>query len=421
MQMQQYFGLMPKLRWQDVLDILIVAYVIYRIAVLIRGTRTMQMVVGLLIVAGVFAGSDEGQGWIRWAVHELGRELKHQVRDDGCDHEASTSYHRLVAELFIIGADAADTLLPGSLDPLVRRRIDQMLGFVADYTRPDGLAPQIGDVDDGRLLPLGDYGAADQRSHMHLFTQADRRFEPAARSAAYRSGGFYVLRARNLYAAVRCGDVGMYGRGCHAHNDLLAFELCCGPTPLIIDPGSYVYTADPAERNRFRSTAMHSTLTVDGAEQNELRPDRLFAMVDRARAEALAWEVEAEVTTFRGRHFGFSGLASPAVHTRTLRLDGGRSRLEILDEVESDGPHELSWSFPLAPSTVRVIEHGVEARFSTLTLRITGRGLDPEVGSGWLSPSYGVRHEAPLVRLTARSQPGPHRHQLSLEIVENHT
>jgi diadenylate cyclase len=57
MQMQQYFGLMPKLRWQDVVDILIVAYVIYRIAVLIRGTRTMQMVVGLLVVAGAFVGS----------------------------------------------------------------------------------------------------------------------------------------------------------------------------------------------------------------------------------------------------------------------------------------------------------------------------------------------------------------------------
>ena len=39
------------------LDILIVAYVIYRIALLIRGTRTMQMVVGLLVVAGAFVGS----------------------------------------------------------------------------------------------------------------------------------------------------------------------------------------------------------------------------------------------------------------------------------------------------------------------------------------------------------------------------
>lgn len=55
--MEHYLGLVPKLRWQDVVDILIVAYVIYRIALLIRGTRTMQMVVGLLIVAGAFVGS----------------------------------------------------------------------------------------------------------------------------------------------------------------------------------------------------------------------------------------------------------------------------------------------------------------------------------------------------------------------------
>ena len=55
--MEQYFGLVPKLRWQDVLDILIVAYVIYRIALLIRGTRTMQMVVGMLVVGGAFVGS----------------------------------------------------------------------------------------------------------------------------------------------------------------------------------------------------------------------------------------------------------------------------------------------------------------------------------------------------------------------------
>lgn len=55
--MGHYFTLIPTLRWQDVLDILIVAYVIYRVALLIRGTRTVQMVVGLLVVAGAFVAS----------------------------------------------------------------------------------------------------------------------------------------------------------------------------------------------------------------------------------------------------------------------------------------------------------------------------------------------------------------------------
>jgi diadenylate cyclase len=52
-----FFSFIPRVRWQDVVDILIVAYVIYRIAQLIRGTRTMQMVVGLVIIAGAFVAS----------------------------------------------------------------------------------------------------------------------------------------------------------------------------------------------------------------------------------------------------------------------------------------------------------------------------------------------------------------------------
>src|SRR5689334_19966695 len=52
-----FFHVIPKPRWQDILDVLIVAVVIYRIALLIRGTRTMQMVIGLGIVAGAFVGS----------------------------------------------------------------------------------------------------------------------------------------------------------------------------------------------------------------------------------------------------------------------------------------------------------------------------------------------------------------------------
>jgi diadenylate cyclase len=55
--MNGYLTVIPKPRWQDVLDVLVVAYVIYRIALVIRGTRTMQMVFGLGIVAAAFVVS----------------------------------------------------------------------------------------------------------------------------------------------------------------------------------------------------------------------------------------------------------------------------------------------------------------------------------------------------------------------------
>ena len=55
--MPTHLPIIPPPRWQDIVDILIVAYVVYRIALLIRGTRTMQMVVGLMIVGIAFIAS----------------------------------------------------------------------------------------------------------------------------------------------------------------------------------------------------------------------------------------------------------------------------------------------------------------------------------------------------------------------------
>jgi len=42
------------IRWQDILDILIVAYLIYRLLLLIRGTRAVQMAAGLGIVVLIY-------------------------------------------------------------------------------------------------------------------------------------------------------------------------------------------------------------------------------------------------------------------------------------------------------------------------------------------------------------------------------
>src|SRR5205814_1654187 len=129
----------------------------------VRGNHYLSDVVGLLYVAALFSGGPEGRGWADWAGAELVSEMEHQVRADGCDHEMSVPYHRLVCELFLCGGRAAESLF-GELPGAYWERLDGMLEFVRDYTRPDGLAPQIGDADDGRFLALGDYGRADPRS-----------------------------------------------------------------------------------------------------------------------------------------------------------------------------------------------------------------------------------------------------------------
>ena len=70
--MHNYIPMIPQPRWQDVLDVLIVAYVIYRVALLIRGTRTMQMVLGMVIVGGAFVASQVlGLFTLNWLLNNF--------------------------------------------------------------------------------------------------------------------------------------------------------------------------------------------------------------------------------------------------------------------------------------------------------------------------------------------------------------
>jgi hypothetical protein len=370
-----------------------------------RNNKYLSSLVGLLTLSALFSESREGRAWTPWAGRELVREMEFQVRPDGATFEASSTYHRLSCELFICGTQALEAL--GHPVPAwYRERLDRMLGFVADYTRPDGLAPLIGDVGDSRFLPLGDYGRADPRSHLHVFRQAAREPRVSTRSASYPQGGYHVMRGGELYAIFRCGDLGNDGCGWHAHNDQLAFELALGNQPLVIDPGSYVYTGNPEARNRFRSTAFHSTLAIGGAEQNDLHGDNVFLLRDRSHAELVLFEASDGHATFEGRHRGFDRLDPPARHSRRVRFDGPEGRLTIDDEVAGPGSHALQWTFPLAPCRAEARGDRAVADFGGVRLTIHAPGLEFAVEPGWYSPSYGVRRRTHFVRARRRSRPG---------------
>ena len=77
------------------------------------------------------------------------------------------------------------------------------------------------------------------------------------RTWAYPDFGTYVLRSDRLFLCLRAGGVGEDGAGGHAHADQLAIEVCVDGAGWIQDPGSYVYTADPRLRNRYRSSRAH--------------------------------------------------------------------------------------------------------------------------------------------------------------------
>jgi diadenylate cyclase len=62
----------PSPRWQDAIDLAIVAFVVYRIVVLIRGTRAVPMVLGLALLGLVYLASQMfGLFTINWLLNNV--------------------------------------------------------------------------------------------------------------------------------------------------------------------------------------------------------------------------------------------------------------------------------------------------------------------------------------------------------------
>jgi hypothetical protein len=159
-----------------------------------------------------------------------------------------------------------------------------------------------------------------------------QRFEirlggPLLAAHRFSDFGVFVFRGATWYLAVRCGPIGLNGLGAHAHNDALAVELTDGGHDLARDPGSYLYTPSPLERDRYRSVQAHFAPRVAGREPGSLARG-LFRLGNEARARCLYFD--------GGRFLGCHGGYGAPVYRHVAIADG---RLTIEDFSEA-GPLE---------------------------------------------------------------------------------
>ncbi|MEB2284103.1 MAG: TIGR00159 family protein [Polyangiaceae bacterium UTPRO1] len=63
-------------RWQDVVDILIVGFVIYRLLLLIQGTRAVSMLIGLIVLAAAYQGAQYFELYtVNWVLDSIGNVI----------------------------------------------------------------------------------------------------------------------------------------------------------------------------------------------------------------------------------------------------------------------------------------------------------------------------------------------------------
>jgi uncharacterized heparinase superfamily protein len=400
-------------------------------------------IVGLLYLGLCLKEVREAERWRTLALREVLREMDRQVLADGVHYESSLSYHRLMTEMFLSSALLCrrhGVELPRAfLDRLAR-----MCAFVEGYTKPNGLAPQVGDGDNGRLHILTGYGRCDIRDHRHLlavggvfFDRADwraaagerqveglwfggsqqtgwaeERESAPHRSVAFPEGGFYILRERDDSVLFNCNPPGTSGVGTHKHNDLLSLEMHLGGEDILVDPGCFLYTSDPQAYNRFRSTAYHSTVRVDQAEQNRVIPGKLFCLHPDSRPHVLQCEIDGPVERVTAEHDGYGRLSDPVRHRREVRYQRSSGSWQVIDQLSSVGgrsqPHRLEWTLTFAPHCslhpdgtgwhVVTFRQRLWLEGPRLTAGSRSMDLSPYIDEGQVAPQYGASRSAPFLR-----------------------
>lgn len=350
--------------------------------------------VGLLYLGALFYDNRNGQKWLRLAKKELRKETLNQVLPSGVHYEKSVSYHRLMTEMLSypvymlkrVGMDV-------NVD--VMTRIRDMYAYVANYTKPNGMAPLIADNDDGRFAP---FLKRDFRIHNYLndTNSVENKIitngiEPLfctkdTSAKLYDDAGVAIIRNAQDYVFINHG--GFSGRpkefksvvATHTHNDLLSFELCLNGKELIVDAGTYLYTSSEKDRNHFRSTSKHNTIVVDKEEQNDFVESFSLGrnVIKRDLIKTANNEVEGEYKTIKGK----------LGHKRRFKYESGQ--VIITDTLTKGGTGHIAELYLHFSENVNPVLSGDSILLGNNIIHFNVKPSIIKIVVDSLSPSFGV-------------------------------
>ena len=397
---------------------------------------------GLFILGTALPQLKDAARWRNLGARILLDMAPVHVRADGSYVEQSTWYHRYTTDFYL-----HFLVLAGRSSMDVRGRIEKPLGVLLEHlawlSRPDGSMPLIGDDDGGRLLFLDERTGHDARSPLAVgavvlnrpdlagpalasaelvwllgapglsaFNALEARVPPQL-SRAFRDGGIHVMRTGwDANASMMTVDAGPHGfmNGGHAHADALSIDLSVQGRPVLVDPGTFTYTVGAAWRDRFRETSSHNAATVDGC--GSAVPAGPFQWSSRAEARQTAWYEAEGVVLMAGSHDGFRRLRPRIAYTRSIvQLTPGL--WIVRDEFETDEERAVRFEHEVAAHWQ--CAQGILARQDGDRITLAREASDvlflgvAEPSAGWkvtdgqVSPTYGVKSDAPHLECVRRS------------------
>jgi Heparinase II/III-like protein/Heparinase II/III N-terminus len=334
-------------------------------------THLLGEAVALHAIGTLFSGFRGAKKWRKVSAEIVRGQLAFQVKSDGSHFEQSSYYHVYALDLFLFFYLMDGR--PREFEPALLRMADY-LHWLLGSSRSIAC---FGDDDGGRLFHP--YGSRNQFGRATLTTcgilfEKENWMGPSAQiaeQAAWWLGVESLARARAQQAIppggrlfkdsgalfLQCGDLslqmdagpfGWAGAG-HSHADTLSIVLWRQGAEVLVDPGTFTYIGDPAQRNWFRGTPAHNTICIDGMDQASSAGP--FRWATKPEVQLTAWGQTAEggFADAVCRYAGFT-------HRRRVLLEA--ERLLVLDEMDGPaGEHTCrqNWQLGAAADRVRFV------------------------------------------------------------------
>lgn len=391
-----------------------------------RNHRTLELY-AIFLAGVVFPEMQRAAHWRAFALEQTVANLATDLLSDGVHCELSTDYHHLVlknALNFRRLAALNGVAVPVSFDACLERGLE----FSLHVHKPDGIAPSLSDGDARSHLDLLRQGAElfGRADMLYVASQGAQGTPPRERVAHFEASGYSIVRSSWGDAATPFRDSqylvfdsGPLGEGNHGHFDCLSFELAAFGRSLVVDPGRYTYSeaGDINWRVRFRGTAAHNTVCVDGRQQTRYEPKpikpgtRHAAGTVRHKIGGPAPEARLVERQHGAQLDLLHGLAQSreydAVHQRCIAFVDRRYWI-VSDWLRSPTAHDYLLNFQLGAEaetrTLLASEQGVRLRSPGLLLLQPARaGQRTTLQPGWVSARYGDKQPAPAVQTRARA------------------
>lgn len=361
---------------------------------------------GMLEVLAAFPVFRDTHRFVGYCARALKSQIAAQVLPDGVQDELTPHYHRVVVRNLLSAAGSLRTL-KRDLDPATMATLRRMVHYVQQTAVPDG-SRQVAFNDSDPGAP-GDLRKPLAALGLQALLSPPHELGPEV----FPYAGVAFLRQRqdrgDLYLAF---DAGPYGRA-HQHEDRLGFWLFAYGRSFLVDPGRHLY--DHSAKSFYdylKSTAAHSTLRVDGQDQNSRgRRDTWIAR----RPLDLGWQArDGELRASGVYDLGYGKDNKIAVvHRREIVFVRERCWV-VFDAAEGAGEHGIESRFQFAPGDLRLEGTTARTTFDDANLLLRAAPLVPfadvhvEKGrekprGGWYSDGYGKIEPAPALSMSVRA------------------